>query len=86
MSRAIAGFAAFLTVSMLPLCAQPVLNATSVLNASGYQNQLAPDTVFVIFGKGLGPAAIVTASAPKYPAAPWAEPPLFSRPARRNSH
>ncbi len=69
MSRAIAGFAAFLTVSMLPLCAQPVLDATSVLNASGYQNQLAPDTVFVIFGKGLGPAAIVTASAPKYPAA-----------------
>jgi uncharacterized protein (TIGR03437 family) len=51
---------------MLPLCAQPVLNAASVLNASGYQNQLAPNTVFVIFGSGLGPAAIATASAP-YP-------------------
>src|ERR1700722_1474663 len=68
MSRAIAGFAAFLTVSMLPLCAQPVLDAASVLNATGYQNQLAPDTVFVIFGKSLGPAAIVTASGPHYPA------------------
>jgi uncharacterized protein (TIGR03437 family) len=66
MRRVILRYAAFLTVSMLPLCAQPVLNAASVLNASGYQNQLAPNTVFVIFGSGLGPAAIATASAP-YP-------------------
>src|SRR5579863_9831592 len=68
MSRAIALFAAFLIVSVLPLCAQPVLDASSVLNASGYQNQLAPDTVFVIFGKGLGPAVLVTASGTDYPA------------------
>src|ERR1700693_2270722 len=67
MRRVIFRYAAFLTVSMLPLCAQPVLNAASVLNASGYQNQLAPDTVFVIFGSGLGPAAIATASGPNYP-------------------
>src|ERR1700677_4300649 len=67
MNRAILGFAAFLTISMLPLCAQPVLNTASILNASGYQNQLAPDTVFVIFGNGLGPATIAVASAPNYP-------------------
>src|SRR5580700_186756 len=66
MRRVIFRYAAFLTVSMLSLCSQPVLNTASVLNASGYQNQLAPDTVFVIFGSGLGPAAIATASAP-YP-------------------
>jgi uncharacterized protein (TIGR03437 family) len=48
--------------------AQPVIRSSNgVLNASGYQAQLAPDTVFVIFGTGLGPAAIQTASAP-YPA------------------
>ena len=62
-----AGFAAFLTLSMLPLCAQPALSTAGILNASGYQNQLAPDTVFVIFGSGLGPAAIASASAPNYP-------------------
>src|SRR5579862_874544 len=70
MSRVIltyAGFAAFLTLSMLPLCAQPALSTAGILNASGYQNQLAPDTVFVIFGSGLGPAAIASASAPNYP-------------------
>ncbi len=67
MSRAIPALAALLTVSILPLCAQPVLNTAGILNASGYQNQLAPDTVFVIFGSGLGPAAIATASAPNYP-------------------
>jgi len=66
MRRVIPRYAAFLTVSMLSLCSQPVLNTASVLNASGYQNQLAPDTVFVIFGSGLGPPAIATASAP-YP-------------------
>jgi uncharacterized protein (TIGR03437 family) len=52
---------------MLPLCAQPALSTAGILNASGYQNQLAPDTVFVIFGSGLGPAAIASASAPNYP-------------------
>jgi uncharacterized protein (TIGR03437 family) len=49
--------------------AQPAIRSSNgVLNASGYQAQLAPDTVFVIFGTGLGPAAIQTASAPNYPA------------------
>jgi len=48
------------------LSAQPSIQPKGILYASGYQNQLAPDTVFVIFGSGLGPAAIQTASAP-YP-------------------
>ena len=67
MTRSIPRWCAFLLVSMLPLCAQPVFTSAGVANASGYQNQLAPDTVFVIFGSGLGPAAIATASAPDYP-------------------
>ena len=51
------------------ISAQPVIRSSNgVLNASGYQAQLAPDTVFVIFGTGLGPAAIQTGSAPNYPA------------------
>jgi uncharacterized protein (TIGR03437 family) len=47
--------------------AQPSITANSVLNVSGYQSTLAPDTVFVIFGSGMGPAAIATAAAPNYP-------------------
>ncbi|HEY1755290.1 MAG TPA: hypothetical protein VGG72_07825 [Bryobacteraceae bacterium] len=49
------------------LIAQPVITANGVLNASGYQTTLAPDTVFVIFGAAMGPASIATASAPDYP-------------------
>ncbi len=47
--------------------AQPVIQTSGILNATGYQALLAPDAVFVIFGSGLGPAAIQTASAPNYP-------------------
>ena len=47
--------------------AQPTITANGVLNASGYQNTLAPDTVFVIFGTAMGPATIATAAAPNYP-------------------
>src|SRR5437870_750474 len=43
------------------------VSITSVVNASGYQPELAPDTVFVAFGFGLGPASIVVATAPNYP-------------------
>jgi uncharacterized protein (TIGR03437 family) len=50
----------------LILSAQPTIQPKGILNALGYQNQLAPDTVFVIFGTGLGPTAIQTATAP-YP-------------------
>ncbi len=47
---------------------QPVIRASNgILNASGYQAQLAPDTVFVIFGTGLGPSTLQPGSAPNYP-------------------
>ncbi|MGA2274574.1 MAG: hypothetical protein ABSH00_13545 [Bryobacteraceae bacterium] len=45
----------------------PVINSGGIVNALGYQNQLAPGVVFVILGSGLGPASIVIASAPNYP-------------------
>lgn len=63
------GFLACITLGLAAaVSAQPVIrNANGILNASGYQPQLAPDTVFVIFGTGLGPAAIATAPAPNYP-------------------
>ena len=49
--------------------AQPAIRSSNgILNASGYQALLAPDTVFVVFGSGLGPAALQTVAAP-YPAA-----------------
>ncbi|HEY4362122.1 MAG TPA: hypothetical protein VGN17_14185 [Bryobacteraceae bacterium] len=48
--------------------AQPTINAGGIVNATGYQTTLAPDTVFVIFGSGMGPAALVAATAPNYPA------------------
>jgi uncharacterized protein (TIGR03437 family) len=45
----------------------PSFTTSSVLNATGYQNKLAPDTVFVIFGNGMGPSSIAVAQAPNYP-------------------
>lgn len=45
----------------------PSFAATSVLNASGYQNKLAPGTVFVIYGAGMGPNSLATAAPPDYP-------------------
>jgi uncharacterized protein (TIGR03437 family) len=45
----------------------PIFSATGVVNALGYQNKLAPDTVFVIFGSGMGPANLAAGSAPDYP-------------------
>lgn len=47
--------------------AQSPVTITLIGNALGYQSQLAPDTVFVIFGSGMGPATIATANAPSYP-------------------
>ena len=47
--------------------AQPVFTSAGVVNATGYQNALAPDTVFVIFGTAMGPATLVTATGPNYP-------------------
>jgi uncharacterized protein (TIGR03437 family) len=45
----------------------PTFPVGSIVNATGYQTKLAPDTVFVIFGSNMGPAAITTATAPNYP-------------------
>ncbi len=47
--------------------AQPVITPNGIVNATGYQAKLAPDTVFVVFGTALGPSAIATAPAPAYP-------------------
>ena len=44
----------------------PTFSSAGVVNASGYQKKLAPDTVFVIFGSSLGPAALVSTASP-YP-------------------
>jgi uncharacterized protein (TIGR03437 family) len=57
-------FSVSLTVSG---AGSPVFTSAGVVNATGYQNVLAPDTVFVIFGSGMGPATIATATAPNYP-------------------
>jgi uncharacterized protein (TIGR03437 family) len=45
--------------------AQPSIDG--VVNATGYQTKLAPDTVFVVFGKNMGPAGVVLAAGPNYP-------------------
>ena len=45
----------------------PVFSSGSVFNALGYQAKLAPGTVFVIFGSGMGPAALASAAGPNYP-------------------
>ena len=46
----------------------PAFTAGGVLNALGYQAKLAPDTVFVIFGSGMGPSTLAAAAGPNYPA------------------
>jgi len=48
--------------------AQPSIATGGIVNASSYLNKLAPDTVFVIFGSGMGPGTIAIAAAPDYPA------------------
>ncbi|MEK7408729.1 MAG: hypothetical protein AAB225_26995 [Acidobacteriota bacterium] len=45
----------------------PVINPGGVVNATGYQNKLAPGALFTIFGRLMGPDNIVTAAAPNYP-------------------
>ena len=62
------GFIAFFALGVLASAQPAIRSSNGILNASGYQALLAPDTVFVIFGTGLGPASIQIASAPDYPA------------------
>jgi len=47
--------------------AQPSIDSGAVLNVSAAQATLAPNVVFVVYGKNLGPSAIVVATAPNYP-------------------
>ena len=49
------------------LAAQPSIDSGGVLNVSSSQPVLAPNAVFVIYGRNLGPATIVIASPPNYP-------------------
>ena len=49
------------------LWGQPSVSPAGIVNASGYQNKLAPDTVFTVFGSGLGPAVLAAATGPNYP-------------------
>jgi len=44
----------------------PSIYPKGVVNATGYQNKLAPGVVFAIFGQGMGPGSIVFGSAPNY--------------------
>ena len=62
----------FILVSVLMLfgsllAAQPSIDAGGILNVSSAQPTLSPNVVFVIYGKNLGPATIVIATAPNYP-------------------
>ena len=45
----------------------PAIDQGGIVNSSGYQTTLAPGTVFTIFGKNLGPATLISATAPTYP-------------------
>jgi len=45
----------------------PSFTTSGVFNALGYQTTLAPGAVFVVFGSGLGPDSLATASGTSYP-------------------
>ena len=45
----------------------PAISSGGILNATGYQAKLAPDTVFVIFGSNLGPSTLQANTASSYP-------------------
>lgn len=59
---------AFATLAVPELFYGQSVTISAPVNASGYQAELAPDTVFVMFGSGMGPASLVAANAPNYPA------------------
>ena len=65
MKHLILVFISLLFVSFV--AAQPSIDAGGILNVSSAQPTLAPNVVFVIYGKNLGPATIVVATAPSYP-------------------
>jgi uncharacterized protein (TIGR03437 family) len=47
--------------------AQPAITPGRILNTSGDQAKLSPGVVWVIYGSGLGPATLTTATGPNYP-------------------
>src|SRR5437588_6369594 len=49
-------------VLLTTAAAQPVINAGGVVNAASYQPAIAPGSIFVVFGTGMGPATLVSAS------------------------
>lgn len=49
------------------MLAQPAITPGRILNTSGDQPKLSPGVVWVIYGSGLGPATLTTASGPNYP-------------------
>lgn len=62
MTRSVSRF--LLLLAPVIALGQPVVN--SVVNAFGYQAELAPGAVFTAFGAGLGPASLVTAPDTNY--------------------
>lgn len=60
-------FSSFVLLLAPALSAAPAISPNGIVNANGYQSQLAPGVVFVVFGTGLGPASLAAASAPNYP-------------------
>ncbi|MBZ5606143.1 MAG: hypothetical protein LAO79_27945 [Acidobacteriia bacterium] len=56
-----------LLLSAGAIFAQPAITPGRILNTSGDQQKLAPGVVWVIYGSGLGPAALTTATGPNYP-------------------
>src|ERR1700730_16906257 len=59
-----AGVFAIATTAM----AQPVINVGGVVNGASYLPGIAPGSIFVIKGSGLGPATIIVQSSLPYPA------------------
>jgi uncharacterized protein (TIGR03437 family) len=58
---------ASIAIAVAPrVSAQPTITG-GVVNATGYQAKLAPGALFLVFGSGMGPSSIATASAPNYP-------------------
>ena len=59
--------AVVLTLSLTGFAYAQTPSVISIVNGSSYQPLLAPDTVFVIFGSGMGPASLAVANGPNYP-------------------
>lgn len=45
----------------------PSISSGGIVNATGYQTKLAPNSVFVIFGANMGPPSLQAGAGPNYP-------------------